>query len=61
MAAGRSSSVNHQYKTEYRIQNWKEYKRNLRSCGVVTSWLSEEPIAALDTSRERSPERLAAV
>ncbi len=46
MAAGKSSRVNRQYKTKYRIRNWSEYERGLRSRGDVTIWLSEEAIAA---------------
>ncbi len=46
MAAGKSSRVNRKYKTEYRIRNWREYERGLRSRGDVTIWLSEEAIAA---------------
>ena len=46
MAAAKSSRVNRKYKTKYRIRNWKEYERGLRSRGDVTIWLSEEAIAA---------------
>ncbi len=46
MAAGKSSRVNRQYKTKYRIRNWREYERGLSSRGDVTIWLSEEAIAA---------------
>ena len=46
MAAAKSSRVNRKYKTKYRIRNWREYERGLRSCGEVTIWLSEEAIAA---------------
>ena len=45
MAARKSSRVNRKYKTKYRIRNWKEYERGLRSRGDVTIWLSEEAIA----------------
>ena len=45
MAASKSSRVNRKYKTKYRIQNWKEYERGLRSRGDVTIWLSEEAIS----------------
>ena len=41
MAAGKSSRINRQYKTKYRIRNWREYERGLRSRGDVTIWLSE--------------------
>ena len=46
MAAGKSSRVKRQYKTKYRIRNWREYERGLSSRGDVTIWLSEEAIAA---------------
>ena len=46
MAAGKSSRINRQYKTKYRIRNWREYERGLRSRGDVTIWLSENAIAA---------------
>ena len=46
MAAGKSSRVNREYKTKYRIRNWSEYERALRRRGDVTIWLSEEAIAA---------------
>ena len=41
MAAAKSSRVNRKYKTKYRIRNWKEYERGLRSRGDVTVWLSK--------------------
>ncbi len=46
MAARKSSRVNRKYKTKYRIRNWREYERGLRSRGDVTIWLSEEAIGA---------------
>ena len=46
MAARKSSRVNRKYKTKYRIRNWREYERGLRSRGDVTLWLIEEAIAA---------------
>ena len=46
MAAGKSSRINRQYKTKYRIRNWRGYERGLRSRGDVTIWLSEDAIAA---------------
>ena len=46
MAAGKSSRINRQYKTKYRIRNWREYERALRSRGDATIWLSEDAIAA---------------
>ena len=46
MVAAKSSRVNRQYKKKYRIRNWREYERGLRSRGDVTIWLSEAAIAA---------------
>ena len=46
MAARKSSRVPRKYKTKYRIRNWREYERALRSRGDVTIWLSAEAIAA---------------
>ena len=46
MVAGKPSRVHRKYKTKYRIRNWREYERGLRSRGDVTIWLSEEAIAA---------------
>ena len=46
MAARKSSQVPRKYKTKYRIRNWREYERALRSRGDVTIWLSAEAIAA---------------
>ena len=33
MAARKSSRVNRKYKTKYRVTNWREYERGLRSRG----------------------------
>ena len=46
MAARKSSRVNPKYKTRYRVQNWPEYERGLRSRGDVTIWFSDEAVAA---------------
>ena len=46
MPASKSSRVNRKYKTKYKVQNWREYERGLRSRGDVTIWLSVEAIAA---------------
>ena len=46
MAARKSSRVSRKYKTRYRIQNWPEYERTLRSRGDVTIWFSDEAVAA---------------
>ena len=46
MAAGKPSRVNCPHKRTYRIRNWREYERGLRSRGDVTIWLSEDAIAA---------------
>ena len=45
MVAAKSSRVNRQYKKKYRIRNWREYERGLRSRGDVTIWLSEDAMA----------------
>ena len=56
MAAGKSSRIN----PKYRIRNWREYERGLRSCGDVTIWLSEDAIAAWIPPKNglRGPEKL---
>ena len=46
MAARKSSRVNRKYKTRFRVQNWPEYERGLRSRGDVTIWFSDEALAA---------------
>jgi len=46
MAASKSSRVNRKYKTKYRIRNWRQYERGLKTRGDVTIWLSKEAIAA---------------
>ena len=46
MAARKSSRVHRKDKTKYRIRNWREYERALRSRGDVTILLSAEAIAA---------------
>ena len=46
VVTAKSSRVNRQYKKKYRIRNWREYERGLRSRGDVTIWLSEDAIAA---------------
>jgi len=52
MAARKSSRVNRKYKTKYRVTNWQEYERGLRSRGDITVWFSEER-AKLGHHRER--------
>ncbi len=42
MAARKSSRVNRKYKTKYRVTNWQEYERGLRSRGDITVWFSDE-------------------
>ncbi len=42
MAACKSSRVNRKYKTKYRVTNWRDYERGLRSRGDITVWFSEE-------------------
>ena len=46
MAAKKSSRVNPKYKTRYRVRNWSDYERGLRSRGDVTMWFSDEAVAA---------------
>ncbi len=38
MAARKSSRVNRKYKTKYRVTNWREYERGLRSHGDIAVW-----------------------
>ncbi len=38
MGARKSSKVNPKYKTKYRVGNWREYERGLRSRCDVTIW-----------------------
>ena len=42
MAARKSSRVNRKYKTKYRLTNWREYERGLKSRGDITVWFSKE-------------------
>ena len=42
MAARKSTRVNRKYKTKYRVANWREYERGLRSRGDITVWFSDE-------------------
>ena len=53
MVAAKSSRVNRQYKKKYRIRNWREYERGLRSRGDVTIWLSEDAIAACENGADK--------
>ena len=46
MASRKSSRVNPKYKTKYRVGNWPEYERGLRSRGDVTIWFDAEAISA---------------
>ena len=46
MGARKSSRVNPKYKTKYRVGNWPEYERGLRSRGDVTIWFSAEAASA---------------
>ena len=41
MTARKSSRVNRK-KTKYRVTNWREYERGLRSRGDITVWFSDE-------------------
>ena len=42
MAARKSTRVNRKYKTKYRVTNWRQYERGLRSRGDITVWFSQE-------------------
>ncbi len=42
IAARKSSRVNRNYKTKYRVTNWWEYERGLRCRGDITVWFSEQ-------------------
>ena len=42
MAARKSTRVNRKYKTKYRVTNWPEYERGLKSRGDITLWFSQE-------------------
>ncbi len=42
MAARKSTRVNRKYKTKYRVTNWREYERGLKSPGDITVWFSDE-------------------
>ena len=46
MGARKSSKVNRKYKTKYRVRNWPEYERGLRSRGDVTIWFSGDAVSA---------------
>jgi hypothetical protein len=46
MSALKSSRIHPPCKTKYRVGNWREYERGLRSRGDITVWLSEDPTAA---------------
>lgn len=54
MAAHKSSLVHPKYKTKYRVGNWSEYERGLRSRGDVTIWLTEEAIEAWALARREA-------
>jgi len=45
MRAVKSSLVDPEYKTEYRVPNWRQYERGLRSRGDVTIWFIEDATA----------------
>ena len=46
MAARKSTRLHRKYKTKYRVTNWREYERGLRSRGDITVWFSEEAAEA---------------
>ena len=51
MGARKSSKVNSKYKTKYRVENWREYERGLRSRGNVTIWFSADAVSAWTPSK----------
>ncbi len=51
MAAKKSSRVNVKYKTKYRVRNWPEYDKALRSRGDVTVWFEEGAVATWTPSK----------
>jgi len=55
MAARKSSRVNRKYKTKYRVTNWREYERGLRSRGDITVSSSKEAREAGHRAQERPP------
>ena len=44
MAARKSSRVHPNFKTKYRVTNWKDYEAGLRRRGDLTVWFSPEAI-----------------
>ena len=48
MVAAKSSRVNCQYKKKYRIRNWREYERGLKSRGDVTISSDTSPCSEAD-------------
>ncbi len=42
MAVRKATRVNRKYKTKYRVTNWPEYERGLKSRGDITVWFSDE-------------------
>ncbi len=46
MASHKPSLVHPKYKTKYRVGNWSEYERGLRSRGDVTIWFTKEALDA---------------
>ncbi len=46
MATHKSSLVHPKYMTKYRVGNWSEYERGLRSRGDVTIWFTKEALDA---------------
>ena len=55
MAAGKSSRINRQYKTKYRIRNWREYERGLRSRGRIASVLELRDPDRVDVAGRLQP------
>ena len=42
LAARKSTRVPREYKTKYRVTNWRQYERGLRSRDDLTVWFSDE-------------------
>ena len=46
MSTHKSSRVHPKFKTKYRVGNWSEYERGLRSRGDVTIWFTKDALDA---------------
>ena len=61
MAAGKSSESTASTRTKYRIRNWREYERGLRSRGGRHDLAERGCDCRVDTTEERSPRRAASI